>query len=59
MWGSNFEFSFQNLCIKKMLRLAGHQWLIPAILGTWEAEIWRIEVQGQPGQTVPKIPSPK
>jgi hypothetical protein len=21
-----------------------HQWLIPAILATWEAEIWRIMV---------------
>jgi hypothetical protein len=30
---------------------------MPVILDTWEAEIRRIEVQGQPGQIVPEIPS--
>jgi hypothetical protein len=25
--------------------LARHKWLIPAILATWEAEIWRIEAR--------------
>jgi hypothetical protein len=29
------------------------------ILATWEAEIGRIAVGGQPGKTVCEIPSPK
>jgi hypothetical protein len=28
-------------------------------LGTWEVEIWRIAVQGQPKQVVPETASPK
>jgi hypothetical protein len=36
-----------------------HQWLILAILATWEAEIGRIEVPGQPRQIVHKTSSPK
>jgi hypothetical protein len=39
--------------------LAGHLWLIPVILATWEADIRRITVQGQFWQIVGKIPSPK
>jgi hypothetical protein len=35
------------------------QWLVSAIPATWEVEIGRIKVQGQPGQTVHNIPSPK
>jgi hypothetical protein len=35
------------------------QWLMLVILPTWEAEIRRISVQGQPGQRVLQIPSPK
>jgi hypothetical protein len=34
-------------------------WLTSVILATWEAEIGRIELQGQPRQIVHKVPSPK
>jgi hypothetical protein len=30
--------------IRVILFLVGHQWLIPVILATWEAEVWRIRV---------------
>jgi hypothetical protein len=40
---------------KKRL-LAGYQWLTPIILATWETEIRRTEVRGQPRQTVFKNP---
>jgi hypothetical protein len=33
------------------------EWLTPEILATWEAEIRRIAVRGQPRQTVHEIPS--
>jgi hypothetical protein len=39
--------------------LRGCQWLMPVILATWEAEIGRTVIQGQPGQTVHEAPSPK
>jgi hypothetical protein len=39
--------------------ISGYWWLIPVILGTWEAKIGRIVVPGQPGQIVSKTPSPK
>jgi hypothetical protein len=29
---------------------ARHQWLTPEILATWEADIRRTAIQGQPGQ---------
>jgi hypothetical protein len=32
---------------------------MPVILTTWEAEIRRIVVQGQPGQIVPEATFPK
>jgi hypothetical protein len=32
---------------------------MPVILATWEAEIRRISVQGQPQQIVHKTPTPK
>jgi hypothetical protein len=36
----------------KKLCLAGHQWLMPIILATQEAEIRRIAIQSQPQQIV-------
>jgi hypothetical protein len=36
--------------------LAGHQWLVPGILATWEAEVRRLTVWGQPGQIVHETP---
>jgi hypothetical protein len=51
VWGSE-EPSRKN-------SLTGCWWLISAILATWEAEIGRIMVQGQPGQIVGEFPSSK
>jgi hypothetical protein len=39
--------------------IARHWWLMPVIPVTWEAEIGRIEVQGDPRQMVHETPSPK
>jgi hypothetical protein len=33
---------------------AGHQWLTPIIVASWEAEIRRIVVRSQPRQIVPE-----
>jgi hypothetical protein len=41
-------------CLKKQTKQTGHWWLMPVILATWEAEIERIQEQGQPRQIVPK-----
>jgi hypothetical protein len=45
--------------IKKKKKTAGHQWLKPIILATQEAEMRRITVQSQPGQTVHETLSQK
>jgi hypothetical protein len=42
----------QETLAKENLVLTGYWWLTPIILPTWEAEIRRIMVLGQAGQTV-------
>jgi hypothetical protein len=37
----------------------GSWWLMPVILAIQKAEIWRIAVQGQPGEIVWKTPISK
>jgi hypothetical protein len=44
---------------KKKVVLGRCQWLTPIILATWEDEIWRIMVRGQPRQKVLKNPISK
>jgi hypothetical protein len=48
-FNSSFKNSFE----------AKHQWFTPIILATWEADIERIKVQGQPRQIVHKTPISK
>jgi hypothetical protein len=43
----------------KLKHSARHQWLTPAIVAIWEAEVGKIAVHGQPGQIVHETPSPK
>jgi hypothetical protein len=38
--------------LKISVLLARHWWFTPIILATWEAEIKRMEVQGQSAQTI-------
>jgi hypothetical protein len=38
---------------------AGHWWLMLVIIATWEAEIRKIVVQGQPQKIVQETQSPK
>jgi hypothetical protein len=55
----------KSLCLKSSSLLlfllfqhgAGHQWVTSVILATWEAEIRRIRIGGQPGQKVLEGPS--
>jgi hypothetical protein len=55
MWGTWYASILICWYLKKSNNMsAGHQWLTSAILATWEAEIRRIVVRGQPRQMVPK-----
>jgi hypothetical protein len=57
---SNFSKFYQKRKENQKEISSWHQWLIPVILATWEAEIRRSAVPGQPRQTVCKTPpSPK
>jgi hypothetical protein len=38
------------LAVKSIPLLARHQWLIPVILPSWETEMEKIMVPGQPGE---------
>jgi hypothetical protein len=48
----------KKVTLKKRHQLAGYQWSMPVILATVEVEIGKMKAQGQPGQTVQKIPFP-
>jgi hypothetical protein len=45
--------------MKLRKKLARHWWLTPVIPATWEAEIGRIEDEGQLRQIVCETPPPK
>jgi hypothetical protein len=50
--------SFLHPAINKLV-LAGHQWLTPVILATWEVVIQRITVLGQPREILHQTPISK
>jgi hypothetical protein len=51
--------SLLSECVSVVILTIRVSQLTPVILATWEAEIRRMEVQGQPRQTVYRTPSPK
>jgi hypothetical protein len=55
LWAEGAEI--QTKGIENLFNDSWAWWCIPAILASCEVEIGRIEVQGQPGQKVSKIPS--
>jgi hypothetical protein len=48
----NFWAGVECACTLKRNEIPRCEWLMPVILATQEAEIRRISVQSQPGQTV-------
>jgi hypothetical protein len=48
---STLQLTFKNYHLS-----AAQLWLTTVILATWEAKIWRIVIQDQPGQTVHETP---
>jgi hypothetical protein len=50
------EIIYQFILPSKYYCYAGHRELMTVILATWEAEIRRIVVQGQPRQIVQETP---
>jgi hypothetical protein len=62
-WVSNpLPKTVDSVCIlefKTFRKTAGHWWLTPIILASWEAEIGKIMVQGQPRQIIQETPISK
>jgi hypothetical protein len=55
----NLDETFLQCMHVSKHHMGEHWWLIPVILTTWEAEIGRIMVQGQPRQIEHETPFPK
>jgi hypothetical protein len=45
--------------VSKISEMVTCPWLMPVTIATWEAELKRITVGGQPGQMFTRPPSPK